>query len=58
MFLGELESGHAVEIDNPPDLGGNNMGLRPRKMLLLGMGGSTSIDVMQILQKSRQNVIH
>lgn len=56
MFLGESESGHAVVMDGPPDLGGNNMGVRPMEMLLLGMGGCTSIDVMQILQKGRQNV--
>jgi putative redox protein len=51
MFLGESESGHAVVMDGPPELGGNNMGVRPMEMLLLGMGGCTSIDVMQILQR-------
>lgn len=56
MFLGESESGHAIVMDGPPELGGNNMGVRPMEMLLLGMGGCTSIDVMQMLQKSRQNI--
>jgi len=56
MFLGESESGHAVVLDGPPEIGGKNMGVRPMEMLLLGMGGCTSIDVMQILQKGRQNV--
>jgi hypothetical protein len=42
-------------MDGPPELGGNNMGVRPMEMLLLGMGGCTSIDVMQILQKGRNN---
>lgn len=56
MFLGESESGHAVVIDGPPEIGGKNMGVRPMEMLLLGMGGCTSIDVMQILQKGRQNI--
>ena len=56
MFLGESESGHAVVLDGPPELGGKNMGVRPMEMLLLGMGGCSSIDVMQILQKGRQNV--
>ena len=56
MFLGESESGHAIVIDGPPEIGGNNMGVRPMEMLLLGMGGCTSIDVMQILQKGRQNI--
>ncbi len=56
MFLGESESGHAVVLDGPPELGGKNMGVRPMEMLLLGMGGCSSIDVMQILEKGRQNV--
>ena len=56
MFLGESESGHAVVMDGPPEIGGKNMGVRPMEMLLLGMGGCTSIDVMQILQKGRQNI--
>ena len=56
MFLGESESGHAVVLDGPPEIGGRNMGIRPMEMLLLGMGGCTSIDVMQILQKGRQNI--
>ncbi len=56
MFLGESESGHAVVLDGPPEIGGKNMGVRPMEMLLLGMGGCTSVDVMQILQKGRQNI--
>lgn len=56
MFIGESESGHAIVLDGPPELGGKNLGIRPMEMLLLGMGGCTSIDVMQILQKGRQNV--
>ncbi|SMG66652.1 [similarity to] OsmC/Ohr family protein [methanotrophic bacterial endosymbiont of Bathymodiolus sp.] len=38
MFLGESESGHAVVMDGPPEIGGNNMGVRPMEMLLLGDG--------------------
>ena len=56
MFLGESESGHAIVLDGPPEIGGKNMGVRPMEMLLIGMGGCTSIDVMQILQKGRQNI--
>lgn len=56
MFLGESESGHAVVLDGPPEIGGKNMGIRPMEMLLIGMGSCTSIDVMQILQKGRQNI--
>lgn len=57
MFLGESGSGHAVVMDGPPDNGGRNMGVRPMEMLLLGMGGCASFDVMSILQKARQKVL-
>ena len=56
MFLGESGSGHSVVMDGPPDLGGRNMGVRPMEMILLGLGGCASFDVMSILQKSRQKV--
>lgn len=57
MFVGETDSGHAVVMDGPPESGGRNMGPRPMEMLLLGMGGCTSFDVVQILQKGRHDVI-
>ena len=55
-FLGETESGHAVLMDGAPAAGGRNLGPRPMEMLLLGMGGCTSFDVIGILKKSRQAV--
>ena len=55
-FMGESESGHAMVMDGAPDIGGRNLGPRPMEMLLLGAGGCTSIDVVMILQKSRQDV--
>jgi putative redox protein len=55
-FLGETESGHAVLMDGAPAVGGRNLGPRPMEMLLLGVGGCTSFDVISILKKSRQNV--
>jgi len=56
MFLGESGSGHAVVMDGPEDHGGRNMGIRPMEMLLLGLGGCTSFDVMSILSKQRLDV--
>lgn len=57
MFLGESGSGHAVVMDGAPDHGGRNMGVRPMEMILLGLGGCTSFDVISILKKSRQDVL-
>ncbi|AHK16640.1 MAG: OsmC family protein [Thalassolituus sp.] len=56
MFLGESGSGHAIVMDGPEDHGGRNMGIRPMEMLLLGLGGCTSFDVMSILSKQRLDV--
>jgi len=57
MFVGETGSGHAVVMDGPPDHGGRNMGMRPMEMLLLGVGGCSSFDVVQILQKGRNDLV-
>lgn len=57
MFVGESGSGHAVVMDGPPDHGGRNMGFRPMEMLLLGVGGCSSFDVVQILQKGRNDLV-
>jgi len=56
-FIGATESEHSIVMDGPPDHGGKNQGPRPMEMLLLGLGGCTSFDVMSILQKSRQDVV-
>jgi putative redox protein len=55
-FLGESGSGHAVVMDGPPDYGGRNLGVRPMEMLLLGLGGCASFDVVLILSRSRQAI--
>jgi putative redox protein len=56
MFVGESGSGHTVVMDGPADHGGRNMGIRPMEMLLLGVGGCSSFDVIDILQKGRHDV--
>ncbi|MCW8914903.1 MAG: OsmC family protein [Magnetovibrio sp.] len=55
-FEGTADSGHSVIMDSSPDFGGEDRGIRPMEMLMVGMGGCTSIDVMNILEKSRQDV--
>ena len=56
MMVGESASGHAIVMDGPEDLGGKNLGIRPMEMLLLGMGGCTTIDVVSTLKKMREEV--
>jgi len=56
-FIGESETGHAVVMDGAPENGGRNIGMRPMELLLIGMGGCTSFDVVTILKKARQPIV-
>ncbi len=55
-FEAESGSGHTIVIDGPPEHGGKNQGVRPMELMLLGIGGCSSFDVIHILKKSRQVV--
>ena len=57
MFVGESGSGHSVVMDGAPEQGGRNMGVRPMEMLLLGLGGCASYDVIAMLKKGRQHIV-
>ncbi len=58
MFVGETGSGHAVVMDGAADHGGRNIGARPMEMILIGLGGCSSFDVVQILQKGRNIIVN
>jgi putative redox protein len=55
-FEAKSGSGHSLILDGPPDHGGKNQGPRPMEMLLVGVGGCSTFDVVDILKKSRQEV--
>lgn len=48
------ESGNTVHIDASPAIGGSGEGARPMELLIMGLGGCSSIDIISILKKSRQ----
>ena len=48
------ESGNTVHIDASPAIGGGGQGARPMELLIMGLGGCSSIDIISILKKSRQ----
>lgn len=56
LFLGESGTGHTVVMGDPKELGGHGTGIRPMEMLLLGLGGCTAFDIVQILTKARQDI--
>lgn len=55
-FEAVADSGHPVVMAGAPEAGGENNGPRPMEMVLMGLGGCSGIDVMLILNKSRQRV--
>jgi putative redox protein len=56
LMVGKSQSGHSITMDGPPEIGGNNLGVRPMEMLLLGVAGCTMIDVVTTLKKMRQDL--
>jgi putative redox protein len=52
LFVGTSESGHTVVLD----ANGGNLAPSPLENVLISLGGCSSVDVVSILQKSRQDV--
>ena len=55
-FVGTNASDHQVPMDGPPENGGKDRGSRPLELMLMGLGGCTAYDVVDILRKGRQKV--
>jgi putative redox protein len=55
-FEAKDANGHTLKIDTSPETGGENFGVRPMQLLLMGLGGCSGIDVLSILKKQRQTV--
>ena len=50
------ENGRKVSMDTTEEKGGKNNGIRPMNMLIMGLGGCASIDVIMILKKQKQEI--
>ena len=55
-FEAKSESGHHVVMDGAEAYGGENRGPRPMELILMGLGGCASFDIVTIIKKSRQDV--
>lgn len=55
-FEARDSNGHVVRLDTSPDTGGQQFGVRPMQMLLMGLGGCSGIDIVSILKKQRQQI--
>lgn len=49
-------NGHKIIIDAEPDVGGNDLGPRPKPFMLAALGGCTGMDVVSILKKMRVDI--
>lgn len=53
-FEATNEGGQFVEIDANPAIGGEGKGFRPMEMMLVGLGGCSGIDMVNILTKQKE----
>jgi putative redox protein len=53
---GEAEDSFIIQLDAAEGAGGQGKGVRPAKLILVGLGGCMGMDVISILRKKRQQV--
>lgn len=52
LFMGQSESGHTIVLD----ANGGELAPSPMENVLISLGGCSSVDVVSILDKARQNI--
>lgn len=50
------DEGNRVSIDASKEIGGNGKGMRPMQLVLAALGGCSSIDIISILRKQKQEL--
>src|SRR4051812_3985836 len=50
------DEGNRVHMDASSEIGGGGQGMRPMQMLLAAMGGCSTIDIISILKKQKQEL--
>ena len=55
-LVGKADSNHWVPMDTFEEVGGNNAASKAIELVLLGLGGCTSMDVLSIMAKKRAPV--
>jgi putative redox protein len=57
-FTGTADTGFEVPLGSSLLVGGDDDGFRPIELILTGLAGCMAMDVISILQKKKQEVIH
>ena len=55
-FVAETGSGHSIVMDGAPAAGGRNLAARPMEMVLAGLGGCSSFDIVKLLKEANQQI--
>ncbi len=55
-FEASNANGYTVEMDANPAIGGTGKGFRPMETLLIGLGGCSGIDMVDILTKQKEDL--
>ena len=55
-FVAETGSGHSIVMDGAPEAGGRNLAARPMEMVLVGLGGCSSFDIVKLLKEAGQQI--
>lgn len=56
QFVAKDDKNHALVLDTIPENGGDNTGPTPAKLMLIAVAACTSMDVVDILARSRQKL--
>ncbi len=55
-FVATNEEGNSIHMDGSAKIGGEGKGVRPMETVLMAIAGCSSIDIVMILKKMRQNL--
>jgi putative redox protein len=55
-FEAKDQGGHITKMDTKPEMGGQDFGTRPMELLLEALAGCSSVDVVSILSKQKQDL--
>ena len=56
QFVGRGDSGHGVLMDAAKSIGGDDSGVRPGELVLVGLGGCTAFDIVSVLTTMRLTI--
>lgn len=50
------ERGNKMQMDSSSESGGHDLGFSPMQLMLAGIGGCSTIDIVDIMKKQRENL--